>query len=135
MDAQTIEKIKPIIAGIFMAEGSSIDYRRGMIEFTNTDPIYIKACVWYLENVVGIDKKKMSLRLRLHAKQNEKRCKKYWAELTGITRFNKTQTTLRSRRKHPNKMGVCWIRAYASKNLLRKHENFLNHYKSILLHC
>lgn len=122
-----------IIAGIFMSEGSKIDYRRAMIEIANTDPTYVKASVWYLENTLSVPKSKLRLRLRLHERQDEKICKKYWSELTGIALFNKTQRTTKSRRKTPSKMGVCWVRAYPGQNLLRKHESFLEYHRSMLL--
>jgi len=84
----TFYQIKIIGSMLYWAEGS----KKRKVEITNSDPDLIKFMVYWFENICGIDPGDFRARLNIHANQNDRRIKKYWSRVTGISskRFCKT---------------------------------------------
>ncbi len=111
-DINSLFTKKIALSMLYWAEGTK-HKRAGGLTFTNTDPMLIKTFVSLLKTVFDIDLSKIRLRLAIHSYHNEKECKIFWSNLTGIEldQFNKTYLKPRSLTKkfRQNFMGICFV--------------------------
>lgn len=67
-------------AALYWAEGT----KRGMLEFTNSDPLMIYFFVRWLEEVLAISPSTLKAKLNMYAQQDEQELKRFWSDLCGI---------------------------------------------------
>jgi hypothetical protein len=113
------------IAGIalYAAEGTKRD---GRAAFANSDPQLIKFMTNWFMNIAKVPKEKMRGAIWLHEGLNEAKSKKFWSDLTGISKnqFHKTyiakvKNGSKKIRKNIHQYGVFTVR-FSDSSIHRK---------------
>jgi hypothetical protein len=67
---------------LYWAEGSKT--RRGIVEFTNGDPMVIKSMMEFFRKICKVPEKKFRGYIHLHPHLSSKIAEKYWSKVSGI---------------------------------------------------
>lgn len=84
--------------GIYIGEGAkTYDITRVI----NADPKIIKFAVRWFEEVCGLPRENLRIRIHLYPDNNIKKCMKFWSDISGIPlqQFQKTYIDLRQNKK------------------------------------
>jgi len=91
---------------LYWAEGNK---KPPNFQFTNSDPIMIRAIIKWLKRFCGISKKEIKIRLFIHKIYAHENCKKFWSQITGLSlsQFQKTiyKLTQHKIKKNPDYKG------------------------------
>lgn len=94
-----------LLIGIYWGEGTKRDF--GII---NSDPKMIQAFILCLRHI-GIDKRRLSLSLRVHSDISVNEAKKFWAKITGIPVNETTRVEIiEGKKKGKLPYGMCRVR-------------------------
>ncbi|MBI3261284.1 hypothetical protein HYZ64_02875 [Candidatus Berkelbacteria bacterium] len=114
-----LKRLKDIGTIIYWAEGS----KKNCVDITNSDPNLIKVAMLWFRKVCRVPESKFKVSVFYHEGQNEKKMRKYWSEITGVSleQFHKSifKKEGTGHRKNILYMGTCKIRI-CDKNLLCK---------------
>ncbi len=74
----------------YWTEGSKT--KDHLVQFTNSDPVFVKFTLKWLRKFCGVQSEKLRVHLRVHPDVNIKEAEQYWSRITGIshTQFHKT---------------------------------------------
>ncbi len=123
-------ELKLIGIALYWAEGYKTDRARG-VEFTNSDPAMIQLMIRWFQEICGVPKNKIRIRMQSHNPENIKKCTGFWSIRTGIPveQFTKPYIKISptSQQKVGNLLehGVCHIRISDSR-LLTKIRGWIN---------
>jgi len=111
--------LKSIGTVLYWCEGSKRERDR-RIEFVNSDPRMISIFMRYLREL-GVEEKRIRLRMTIHQQDDERKCKDYWRTVTSLNDSSFLPTLVRttSLAKRPLPHGTITIR-YNSVQLLRE---------------
>lgn len=89
-----------IAVALYWGEGSKT--KRGVVEFSNTDPRMIRLMMVFYKRMCGVDDKKFRGHVHIHSHLVAKAAEKYWSDISGIPllQFNKTYSIPSKASKH-----------------------------------
>ncbi|KKS70348.1 MAG: hypothetical protein UV41_C0026G0005 [Candidatus Daviesbacteria bacterium GW2011_GWA2_42_7] len=104
------------ISALYWAEGNKKDFI-----LTNTDPLLVKVFVEGLIGVLGINKDRLQVSLRLYEDIDKERSLDFWSQLTGVAkeRFINVHI-LPGKKKGKLEYGMCRVRVAKGGDLLKK---------------
>ena len=96
----------------YWTEGSKTD--DSLVQFTNSDPSFIKFSLKWLREICEVQEQKLRLRIRVHSDLDSEKVKNYWSEITNIpiSQFHKTTTKIsgsNGKGKNKLKYGIATI--------------------------
>lgn len=103
---------KLVLSALHLGEGSK--YRRGSIQFGNSDPGIIKLFMRLMRDCYAVNESKFRCTVLCRADQDPNSLERFWRNITGISRgkFYKTRIdkrTIGKPSKKPDYKGVCVI--------------------------
>ena len=85
-EIQNLDKEDLKVAGImlYLAEGGKT--QRGLVRFSNSNPLVIKLMMNFLLKICEVPVEKFKGHIHTHSKVQVQNAEKYWSEITGISR-------------------------------------------------
>lgn len=81
-----LTKQELLIAGLFLYLGEGSKSRRSLIQMTNSDPSIIKFSLFWMTQILGINRDKLRVQLHLYKDMGIKSEINFWLKVTGLKR-------------------------------------------------
>lgn len=89
--------------GLALYWGEGTKKKRGVVEFTNSDPEMIRIMMVFLENCCKVKREKFRGHVFLHEHLSVVKAEKYWSKISGIKRSQFHKTSVQHNRKRVHK--------------------------------
>ncbi len=112
----TEKDILLFLSALYWGEGAKKDF-----QLSNTDPELIKVFVNGLNQVLKIDKERLSVSIRIYEDLDREKCLNFWSKVVGIPRerFGAVDV-LNGKKKGKLSFGMCRVRVRKGGDLLKK---------------